>query len=456
MRFYLNLEGVASTLFILLTQGAIFTGLALAFGLDEFLIGLSAAFPMIAQLFQVISPLIMRKFPRRRFLTNLFNLLSRFPWVLLMILLLVPNRSPGVFVLVFAFSQIFGTLAGNAWTSLVRDLIPEGERGTFFGRRNIYISLVTLVAFYGYSLLIEKFQDPVGYELVISIGMVGMLISLWSLKKIPEVPLKSSGALIETRVVFQDQNFMKLCLFYFIWNAVIAFTSPFYSYHLLKNLNVPFSYIGITTVINSLVAMTFYNIWGKLSDKYGHKTVAVLGIIMACYVSPLWILMNQFTWKYLMIVDVIMSGIAWSAINLTFLTLPMEVAHSSSPAYFAMYSVFGGIGGLIGAVLGGATAKVLSPVSFSILGIPIVGIQIMFFTASFLRAYTLKFIMKVKTKRYVPVRRLIVSALSYISRGELPRTNGTDLYEISKVIKRKIEEESSFKEVEQWRVKRWW
>lgn len=456
MRFYLNLEGVASTLFILLTQGAVFTGLALAFGLDEFLIGLSAAFPMIAQSFQVVSPLIIRKFPKRRFLTNLFNILSRLPWVLLMIFLLLPNRSPSVFVIVFAFSQIFGTLAGNAWTSLVRDLIPEEERGTFFGRRNIYISLVTLVAFYGYSLLIEKFKDPFGYELVIAIGMVGMLISLWSLKKVPEVPLKSSGALIETRVVFQDQNFMKLCLFYLVWNAVIAFTSPFYSYHLLKNLNVPFSYIGITTVINSIVAMTFYNIWGKFSDKYGHKTVAVLGIIMACYVSPLWILMNQFTWKYLMIVDVIMSGIAWSAINLTFLTLPMEVAHSSSPAYFAMYSMFGGIGGLIGAVLGGATAKVLAPVSFSILGIPIVGVQIMFFTASFLRAYTLKFLMKVKTKRYVPVRQLIVSTLSQISRGELPRTNGTDLYEISKAIKRKIEEERSLKEVKQWRVKRWW
>ncbi|WP_041082669.1 MFS transporter [Thermotoga profunda] len=455
MKFYLNLEGVASTLYTLLTQGAVFTGLALAFGLDEFLIGVSAAFPMIAQAFQVVSPVIMRKFPRRRFLTNLFNILSRSPWILLMIFLLVPNRTPAIFVTIFAFSQIFGTLAGNAWTSLVRDLISEEERGTFFGRRNIYISLVTLVAFYGYSLLIEKFRDPLGYEIVIGIGMVGMLISLWSLKKVPEVPLKSSGALIETKVVFQDYNFMKLCLFYLIWNAVIAFTSPFYSYHLLKNLNVPFSYIGITTVINSLVAMAFYNIWGKLSDKYGHKTIAVLGIIMACYVSPLWILMNQYTWKYLMIVDVIMSGIAWSAINLTFLTLPMEVAHSSSPAYFAMYSTFGGIGGLIGAVLGGATAKALSPVSFSILGIPIVGVQIMFFTASFLRAFTLKFILRVKTKRYVPVRRLIVSALSYISRGEIPRMNGTDIYDISRMIKRKVEE-TQIKEEKQWRVKRWW
>ncbi|MEJ5230347.1 MAG: MFS transporter, partial [Pseudothermotoga sp.] len=268
-------------------------------------------------------------------------------------------------------------------------------------------------------------------------------------------PLKSSGALIETRVVFQDYNFMRLCTFYLLWNAVIAFTSPFYSYHLLKNLNVPFSYIGVTTVINSLVAMAFYCIWGKLSDRYGHKTIAVLGIIMACYVSPLWILMNQYTWRYMMIVDVVMSGIAWSAINLTFLTLPMEVARSSSPAYFAIYSTFGGIGGLIGAVLGGATAKLLSPISFSIFGIPIVGVQIMFFTASFLRASTLKFILKVKTKRYVPVRRLIVSALSHIPRNEMAKTNGADLSDLSKIIKEKVED-AQLMEGKKWRVKRWW
>jgi len=148
MKFYLNLEGVASTLYILLTQGAIFTGLAIAFNLDEFLIGVTASFPMVAQIFQILSPLVVEKFPKRRTLVNIFNLLSRLPWALLLVFLAFERRSPMFFVLIFAVSQIFGTLAGNAWTSLVRDLIPESERGTFFGRRNVYVSLTSLVFFY--------------------------------------------------------------------------------------------------------------------------------------------------------------------------------------------------------------------------------------------------------------------------------------------------------------------
>ncbi|AEH50496.1 MFS transporter [Pseudothermotoga thermarum] len=451
----LNLEGVASTLHILLTQGAVFTGLALAFGLDEFLLGVVASFPMVAQVFQIIMPRIMYKTPRRVFLVNLFNLLSRSPWIVLMIFLLFPNRKSFVFVFIFAISQIFGTLAGNVWTSLVRDLIPENERGSFFGRRNVYTTITSLIAFYLYTLLIEKFNDPLGYELVIGIGMVGMIVSLWAMKDVPDVPIKVSESKAEIKRVLGDSNFVKLCRFYFFWNLVIAFTSPFFPYHLLKNVKVPFSYIGIMNIVNNLVAILFYILWGKLADKYGHKTVAVLGIQIVAFTPMVWVLMNQFTYRYLMVVDAVMSGIAWSAINLTFLTLPMEVAHSSSSAYFAVYATTGGIGGLIGAFLGGAIAKLLSPLSFAFFGIPIVGLQFMFLASGFLRLSIIKLLLAVKTYRYVPVKDLLTDGLSYIFRTNIFKSSESLLMRRF----RKVVEEKSKENVggeKKWRVKRWW
>ncbi len=453
VRNLLNLEGIASTLYILLTQGAVFTGLALAFGLDEFLIGVTASLPMVAQVFQIFAPRIVQRLPRRSFLVNLFNVLSRSPWIILMILLPFSKRSPLAFVTVFAISQMIGTLAGNVWTSLVRDLIPESERGSFFGRRNIYISITSLVFFYLYTLLIEKFGDPLGYELVIGIGMIGMLISYWSMKGIPEVPVKVSESSAEIRMVIHDSNFMRLCRFYFLWNVVIAFTSPFFSYHLLKNVNVPFSYIGLTSILSSLVAMTFYAVWGKLSDKYGHKTIAVLGIQIVAFIPMIWVLMNSSTYRYLMIVDAVMTGIAWSAINLTFLTLPMEVAQSSSSAYFAVYAAFGGVGGLLGALTGGTIAKLLAPVSFTVFEIPIVGLQLMFFASGFLRLGVLRSLVKVKTYRYVPVKEFVADALSHIFRNPSSRPRGSEFSYLRRAIKKRLEEQ---KGEQTWRVKRWW
>lgn len=454
MKFYLNLEGVASTLYALLTQGAIFTGLALAFGLDEFLIGVTAAFPMVAQIFQIISPLVVEKFPKRRTLVNLFNLLARLPWTLLIFLLAFERRNPLSFILVFAMSQIFGTLAGNAWTSLVRDLIPESERGSFFGRRNVYISLTSLVFFYIYSLLIDRLKDPLGYQISIAIGILGTWLSFWAMLKVPEVPLKSSRASAEVKFVLQDKNFVRLCSFYFVWNIVIAFTSPFFSYHLLKNLNVPFSYIGLTSVLSSIVAMLFYLLWGKLADRVGHKSIAVFGVFVVSFLSPLWFFMNEYTYRWLMIADAAITGIGWSAINLSFLTLPMEVAQSSSSAYFAIYASLGGVGGLAGAFLGGTTAKLLANVRLGSSSFPIYGVQLMFLTSGLLRIVTVKLLNRVRTRRYVPVRTLLASALFLSRDNALMRPNGSNIYEVLKMVRKKVEEKED--QEPQWRVKRWW
>jgi len=136
---FLILEGVASTFYLLLTQGAVFTGLAIAFGLDEFLIGVAYSFPMMAQVFQIFSPIIVERFPKRRFLVNFFNIVSRTPWLILALLLLFNLRQPRLFLLIFAVSQVIGAFAANVWTSWARDLIPQSERGSFL-QKGVFIS----------------------------------------------------------------------------------------------------------------------------------------------------------------------------------------------------------------------------------------------------------------------------------------------------------------------------
>jgi MFS family permease len=236
--------------------------------------------------------------------------------------------------------------------------------------------------------------------------------------------------------------------------VVIAFTAPFFSYHLLKNLQVPFSYIGATGVLSSIVAIIFYFIWGKLSDIVGHKSIAMTGVFIVSFLPPMWFFMNTFTYRYLMIADAVITGIGWSAINLSFLTLPMEVAQSSSSAYFATYAALGGVGGLIGALTGGMAAKLLANVHLGTDNLPIYGIQLMFLISGLFRAFTLKLLGTVRTRRYVPLRTLIASALFLSREGGLTRSNGSNVYDVLKTVKKKLEEKED--KEKQWRVKRWW
>ncbi len=410
------LEGVASVLFILMAQGAVFTGLAVIFKLDEFKLGLAASFPLIAQILQILTPYFVEKFERRKFLTNTFNISGRILWTTFVISAIAFKwyRS-SLFISVFAISQILTSMAVNIWMSWIRDLIPVEKRGKILGKRNLYVSLSTLVVFYIYSELIDNLHKN-GYILISILGILGTSLSFYYMGKLPDVPIKRVGALAALRSVLQDENFVRLSVFYAFWNFATIFTSPFFMYHLIKNLHVSFRYISVYTISSSLIAMLFYRIFGNISDEVGHKSVAHFGISIVSITPILWLFMNSKTYHYLLLVDATITGIGWSAINLSMVTLPMEVATGTQSAYFSIYTSFGGVGGLIGSLLGGVVGKALSAYHWQKFGMDFYGLQLVFVTGGILRFTSLLFLKKVKVKKNISVRRYFFNSLTVIFR----------------------------------------
>ncbi len=413
---YFILEGISSVLYVLISQGAIFTGLAVMFKLDELMLGVAASFPLIAQVLQIVTPYLIEKFGNRKLLTNVFNLSGRVLWASFIIvsLSLGWHRS-SQFILAFAISQLLTSMAANIWLSWIRDLIPQEKRGRTFGRRNLYTSLTTLLVFYGYSELVDNFKKN-GYLLVTISGLIGSILSFHYMKKLKDIPIKRVGALAAVTKVIQDRNFMKLSIFFMFWNFAITFTSPFFTYHLIKNLHVSFRFIGICTVISSLIAMVFYRAFGNLSDEIGHKSIAEFGISFASITPALWLFMNTKTYHYLLLVDAMITGVGWSAINLSMVTLPMEVAQGIQSAYFSVYTTFGGIGGLVGSLLGGVIGKMLSAYHWQYFGMDFYGLQLIFVVGSILRANSLIFLDRVRVRKHVPFRRYFFNSLTVVIR----------------------------------------
>ncbi len=413
---YFILEGISSVFPILMTQGAVFTGLAVMFHLDEFKLGLAASFPLIAQILQIFTTYFVEKFGNRKLLTNIFNLSGRTLWIsfIAISILLKWYRSPS-FILAFAGSQILTSISANIWLSWIRDLIPSEIRGKVFGRRNLYVSLATLTAFYVYSELIDNFHES-GYILIAITSLAGTALSFYYMEKLPDVPIKRVGALAALKSVIQDENFIRLSTFYSFWNFAIMFTSPFFMYHLIKNLHVSFRYISVYTIISGLIAMAFYRFFGSVSDEVGHKSVAQFGISLVAITPMLWLFMNSKTYHYLLLVDATITGIGWSAINLSMITLPMEVASGTQSAYFSVYTSFGGIGGLIGSLLGGVAGKALSGYHWQRFGMDFYGLQLVFVMGGVLRFTSLLFLKRVMVKKNMPVRRYFFNSLTVIFR----------------------------------------
>ncbi|HON89322.1 MAG TPA: hypothetical protein PK746_07615, partial [Spirochaetales bacterium] len=175
-KFWLTVEGAASSVYLILTQGALFTAIAIYFKLTTFWLSVTTAFPLVFQVFQLIAPTIIKRSKNRVRLMIIFNA-GRFIWFIPLATSLFGFSSALEFIVIFAVSQLANALAGNVWVGLSRDLIPEHERGKFLGRRNVAISITTMISTYIYTAILDILSKPLSIIITILIGMIATIIS---------------------------------------------------------------------------------------------------------------------------------------------------------------------------------------------------------------------------------------------------------------------------------------
>lgn len=410
----LTLEGVLSSFYMVLTQTVIFTSIALYFNLNEIWLGLVSSFPMMFQVFQIFAPAIIERFDKKKLLLVFFNS-GRFFWFLLIPFLFKDQRDPKAFLLVFALSQVFTSFAGNVWLAIFSETVSPERRGKYLGLRNLFVSFATLLAFYLYSLIVDSFPKPVNYLLVILITMFTSLLSMLSLAPLTETGSKKTGSINDLWYVLKDRNFMKLSKAYFLWNLVVLSAAPFFGYHQLNNLKLPVTYISYASIIASLLSMVFYGVWGRISDEFGHKSVLITGLAIVSTTPAIWLLMNERDWVFALTLDAILSGIGWAAVNLAFVTVPMETAKVSSPMYFAVFSALGGLGGTLGSLVGGPIARWFNSFDFHIGEFHIYGLQLFFVIQSIFRFSVMPLFLRVETHKYVSPTVVFSNVLSILS-----------------------------------------
>ncbi|HPD80818.1 MAG TPA: MFS transporter [Spirochaetales bacterium] len=439
-KFWLTVEGAASSVYLILTQGALFTAIAIYFKLTTFWLSVTTAFPLVFQVFQLIAPTIIKRSKNRVRLMIIFNA-GRFIWFIPLATSLFGFSSALEFIVIFAVSQLANALAGNVWVGLSRDLIPEHERGKFLGRRNVAISITTMISTYIYTAILDILSKPLSIIITILIGMIATIISIIATFPIRDISLQeisqqSTGNLapgtnkqktdsIKSNLVYlfsynkqllQDSNIKRFVIAMFAWNFILQLTAPFFAYHQITNLSMSMRLIGITSILTSLLSIIFYRIWGVLGDKLGHKSVLVTGINIVSLIPMLWFFMGKPLWPYMMGVDVLLTGLGWSAIDLGILTFGMEIGGKNSSACFALANAGAGISGLAGAVVGGFLGQKLKPINLTLWSFEINGLQFLFLVGGLLRFLGLALFKKVQAANYAKPGVMVTNVLSIIAR----------------------------------------
>jgi predicted MFS family arabinose efflux permease len=410
----LHWEGSISVSYLLLAQGPIFVALALSFHLDLVLLGIAAAFPMAFQVFQLLTPVLVRPGARLKVLLAVFNAL-RFVWSALIVLALRGMSGPAAFIVVFAVAQAANALAANVWLMLVQRIVPDPLRGRFLARRNVYISVLTILLVPIYSALLARLPEPMGVAMVIALSLFGTLLSILFVLPLPDYRRRAQerGALLEP---LRNRNFRRLAVAHAYWSFAILLTAPFFSYHQIENIGIPLTAISAQTSALGLLSIVFYRLWGGLTDRLGIKSITVAGIVIVSLTPWFWLLMVDGLWPLAMVFDVINGSFGWAAVNIIILAFPLEAGRRDAPQYFGVYFALGGIGGLAGSVAGGYVAELFHHIDVFVAGHHIYGLQLFLLLGSLLRLAAIPLFLRVQTAKYVSLPTVALNVLSVVAR----------------------------------------
>ena len=351
---------------------------AVALGASEVQVGFLTSVPnLVANASDLATPRLMEGRSRKKLVTDL-ALIQALVWLpmslLSLLVFFLGIRSallPLLVVLFYGAYLTLGALNGPVWSSWMGDLVPEKERGRFFGMRNRWEGLANLSSMLAAGLFLELCRREgvlfLGFALIFFLAMVARLLSRHFLLKQREPRFRE-----EERYHFGFTEFLKkiwnrggrpnrfgrFALYVVCMSFAVNLAAPFFTVYMLRNLRFSYSTFVMISLSSASVRLLSMPLWGRFSDRYGRLTLLRLGGLLIPWVPMLWILTTN---PACLSAIEMLSGFSWAAFDLATFTYVYDVVTRQRRGIcFSYMNALNGMGIFAGATLGGFLATRLN------------------------------------------------------------------------------------------------
>ncbi|MCP5178826.1 MAG: MFS transporter [Pseudomonadales bacterium] len=369
-------NGIGIQIMETLAVGAFLTALAVQLGASNLTIGLLAAIPHLSQLAQIPAVYAVDRMRDRKRVYNWSGWVAR-PMLLVIALaawFLSADQALAVIIVAFAIRYAAGAFLQCAWSSWMRDLVPDAEMGRLFGiRQQRMLGIGIALSLIGAAFVdVWKKQLPdsvtVAYGIVYFLSFLGGAYAVICARKIHEPPMQPArhgGLFGRLREPFQHENYQRLIRFLASWTFAINLAAPFFTVHMLKRMELDLLWVIGLGTLSQLAAFLTVTAWGRIADRFSNK--AVLRVCGTAFVVAI------FAWTFttfpdvwagtfpLLIVIHIVAGIATAGVNLASGNIALKLAPAgNATAYLASSSMVNALAGGVAALCGGAFADLFA------------------------------------------------------------------------------------------------
>ncbi len=353
-------EGSFTQVFLNWTSGSVLIGYMLHAGARPAEIALVGAVPLLAQVASPGAAYLAAVLGQRKLLTVLMALVSRTSWLLAaaMPALPVPQALQPLFLIALVLvASLFLASNGTLWTAWMGDVVPERERGRYFGLRTGITGVVGMLANLGAGWWLDRVGAPLSFQAVLVAAVGSGLVGVWLYTRQYDPPTAREELRLRDvlRAPLRDAGFRRYLTFAVYWMFVVFLAAPFVFPYFLDELRLSFTQVAIWSTIAASASMLTTVGWGRVADRVGNKPVLAIGTFVAGVALPVtWILAGASGWIGFIWLAAVFDAIAWGAIGPAIFNLALVSAPRRNRVVFiAASSLATGVAGFLGGTLSG-------------------------------------------------------------------------------------------------------
>lgn len=302
------------------------------------------------------------------------------------------------FMLGICVATLIGNLSPGPWFGWLATIIPREVQGTFWGRRDSWISLVVITVILPSGLLMDLI--PPGGKLdiaavILAAASVLGLVDIFIHGTIPEPPLagKSSGGSFSGMLVpLRDRGFRPWLLFTASWNLSMSLGGALCVLYFMENLQFKNNLLGgmfavsVTGLVGTFLAARTV---GRMVDRIGIKRVLFIGYFFWCLIPAIWLFATPRTAILWVGLAGLIGGVfPAAATNAGVKLVTRFPSPEESGMYMAVSTMVGSIAGGLASLIAGGFLKLMGERSFTVLGLVVSAFPLLFVASFILRLIT--------------------------------------------------------------------
>ncbi len=344
---------------------------AIRLGASNTLVGLLVSLPALVNVFWLIpSARIIERQGRRLPIIVLTGFLQRLGYLLIALMpLVLRTYRPEVLVALVALITFPTAMSSVAFTSLLADVVPIGQRAQVVSIRNVLVSIVSTATMLIGGKLLDLLPFPLNYQLLFGVGFAASLVSLYYVSRIQVADAivadyrarhKESLTLRLRRSLKQivnQRDFVRFSASAFAFHWGLYLPSALYAIYRVKTLGASDTWIGLLSMVQSAVTIWAYFYWGRAIHRQGNRSVLVISSL-GLMLFP--VLTGLSTRVEPLLIPSIAAGFFTAGFNLSFFNTSLEVCpQERRPSYLAINTTLINVAAFLAPLLGTSLANLL-------------------------------------------------------------------------------------------------